>query len=609
MKRREFIAGSAALTATMALTGVDQAQAAPPPGRGWKNPRGAPDFGPNVFIFDPSNPAGDIQAQFDAIFQKQVQNEFGTERYAFLLMPGDYALKASVGYYTTVAGLGELPGDVRVAGGIEAWAREEAPGWIKSTSVFWRSLENVSMSNPDNGQNVWAVSQAAPIRRVDYKTGLAVWDITKWWADPWASGGFSADCRVKGVVEQGGQQQWYVRDSDIGGWSRANWSMVFSGTPGGLPPSPQNPPVVNLPTTPVSREKPILHVDKRGKFKVFVPALRRNASGISWANGLPNGKSIPIEDFHIAKPEDGVEAINKALVRGKHLILTPGIYEVAEPIRVRRRNTVIYGLGMATIVPVNGTEGMVVEESTGVLVSGITFEAPERKSPCLMTVGRKGWKADRENPNTLHDIYFRIGGSSHIGRAETALIVNSDHTILDNIWSWRADHAKDAATKLATIGWTLNTANTGLIVNGDDVIATGLFVEHYQKYEVIWNGERGRTIFFQNEKPYDPPDQASYMNGRLKGYASYKVADHVRDHEAWGLGCYSVFFKPGTTESNPDVRATHAYEVPKRPGVRIHNASTVRIAGGGFDHVINEFGPSTDNVQYAPVTVPEYPPS
>jgi len=44
----------------------------------------------------------------------------------------------------------------------------------------------------------------------------------------------------------------------------------------------------------------------------------------------------------------------------------------------------------------------------------------------------------------------------------------------------------------AGVGWTRNTADTGLEVTGDNVTATGLFVEHYQKNEVIWSGQ-GRT--------------------------------------------------------------------------------------------------------------------
>lgn len=34
----------------------------------------------------------------------------------------------------------------------------------------------------------------------------------------------------------------------------------------------------------------------------------------------------------------------------------------------------------------------------------------------------------------------------------------------------------------------MNTADTGVVVYGDDVTAYGLVVENYQKYEVIWIG-------------------------------------------------------------------------------------------------------------------------
>ena len=130
----------------------------------------------------------------------------------------------------------------------------------------------------------------------------------------------------------------------------------------------------------------------------------------------------------------------------------------------------------------------------------------------------------------VQDVFFRIGGAS-AGKATTSLIVNSNNAIVDDIWSWRADHG-NAAT-----GWTINTADTGLIVNGANVLATGLFVEHYQKYQVIWNGENGKTIFFQNEMPYDVPSQAAWTSGNGNGWAAYKVGDErARPTEACGPG-------------------------------------------------------------------------
>ena len=112
-----------------------------------------------------------------------------------------------------------------------------------------------------------------------------------------------------------------------------------------------------------------------------------------------------------------------------------------------------------------------------------------------------------------------------------------------------------------SVGWTVNTADTGLVVNGDHVTATGLFVEHFQKYNVIWNGNGGEVIFFQNELPYDPPTQADYEHDGVLGYAAFKVADNVQSFQGYGMGSY-IF-----TNVNPDIHVSHAFEVPNTPGV------------------------------------------
>ena len=131
-------------------------------------------------------------------------------------------------------------------------------------------------------------------------------------------------------------------------------------------------------------------------------------------------------------------------------------------------------------------------------------------------------------------MFFRIGGAT-AGKATDSLVVNSSNVILDDIWAWRADHGNG-------VGWTGNIADTGLIVNGDDVTAYGLFVEHYQKNEVIWNGQGGTDIFFQNEMPYDPPSQAAWMarsrDGRLPGVPVARTSAASR---ATGMGSYCFF--------------------------------------------------------------------
>ena len=178
-------------------------------------------------------------------------------------------------------------------------------------------------------------------------------------------------------------------------------------------------------------------------------------------------------------------------------------------------------------------------------------------------------------------MFFRIGGP-HVGKATVALEVNSDHVILDDIWAWRADHGTG-------VGWTSNTADTGVVVNGDGVLATGLFSEHFQRYDVIWNGNGGRTIMFQNEMPYDPPNQAAWQHDGVLGFAAYKVADSVTTHEAWGLGSYCFF------NVDPTIHASHAIEVPLTSGVKLHDLLSLSItAHGVIDHVVNDTGAPTD---------------
>jgi hypothetical protein len=269
---------------------------------------------------------------------------------------------------------------------------------------------------------------------------------------------------------------------------------------------------------------------------------------------------------------------------------------------VKRPDTVVLGLGLATLEAVNGVVPMTVADVKGVEISGLIFEAGPVNSPVLLRVGtqhpanqeareRSGW-SDANDPSALHDVYFRIGGA-HVGKATISLEVNADNVILDNIWAWRADHGNG-------VGWTINTADTGVVVNGDNVIATGLFAEHYQKYEVIWNGENGKTIMFQNEMPYDPPDQAAWRQDGL-GYAAYKVADSVKTHEGWGLGSYCFF------NVDPSIHASRAFEVPDTSGVRLHDILTLSITNHGtIDHVVNDVGdPTSPNTTTS--TVVEYP--
>ena len=553
-----------------------------------------PDLGPNVVVFDPSMSTSQIQTTVDAIATQQVDNEMGSQRYALLFKPGTYGTAANplivqVGYYTDVAGLGASPTDVVINGHVDVYNRCLTPDNCIALNNFWRSVSNLTinvagLAGCRASGDFWAVSQAAPMRRVNITGGnLTLMDYCT--AGPqYASGGFIADSKT-GFIINGSQQQFLVRDSNIGGWSNGVWNQVFSGVVGAPPQSFSNtpynpPPYTTLAASPVTRENPFLYVDSSGQYNVFAPALRRNSSDTTWGSGPAAGSSIPINQFFVAKPTDDANAINNALARGQNLIFTPGIYHLDRSIDVKRADTVVLGLGFPTLVPDKGVTAMTIADVKGVKLAGLMFDAGSVNSPVLLQVGKpNSHKSDPNDPTSLQDVFFRIGGAA-AGRATTSLVVNSDNVILDDIWAWRADHGNG-------VGWTVNTADTGVVVNGDDVTAYGLFVEHYQEYEVIWNGERGRTIMFQNEMPYDPPNQAAWTHDGVNGFAAYKVADTVENHEAWGLGSYCFF-------NVAPIHAERAFEIPST--VELHDILTVFLNGsGGIDHVVNNTGAAVNS--------------
>ena len=572
-----------------------------------------PSFGPNVYVFNPSMALSDIQATVDAIATQQVPNQFGTQRYALLFQPGTYGsatnpLNFQVGYYTSVAGLGLSPNDVVINGSIDVYNQCDSTGSCIALVNFWRSLSNltINVTNPTFGcytGEFWAVSQAAPMRRVQVNGLTTLMDYCT--APSFASGGFIADSAFSGsTVINGSQQQWITRNSSLDGWTNGVWNQVFSGVVGApaqcFPASSCGGPYTTLATSPVTREEPYLYVDSKGNYNVFVPAVQKNSVGTSWASGTTAGTSIPIGNFYIAQPSDSAAKIDLELLLGKNLILTPGIYNLAQTILVTRPDTVVLGLGFPTLIPQNGIVSMAVIPDKGVLLSGMIFDAGAKNSPVLLQMGLllccDNVAAD---PSALQDVFFRIGGATP-GRATVSLVVSSNNTILDNIWAWRADHGNG-------VGWTANTADTGVIVTGNNVTAYGLFVEHYQKYEVIWTGNGGTDIFFQNEMPYDPPSQAAWMEAPgVDGWAAFKITSNVTSFSGYALGSYS-FFNQGV-----NIFAANAFEVPGTlPGSSLNDLLTIFLStagSGGILNVVNNTGGSSTIANPdVPVTVVSYP--
>ncbi len=532
-----------------------------------------PDLGPNVLLFDPSMSSAEIQTQIDKVYAIQQHSEFGSARYALLFLPGEYHVDIPVGFYTQVLGIGATPDAVHISGNVHSDASLPRNN---ATCTFWRGVEGFSVT-PTDGTMQWAVSQAVPFRRMHILGNIVLHQ-----KGGWASGGWMSDSLIDGNVGAGPQQQWISRNSEWGSWTSANWNMVFVGIP--HPPAGEwpQPPYTKVERTPIVREKPFLEVDAKGNWSVRVPALQTNSQGITWHGGSTPGHSIPLSQFYIASPDkDTAATMNAELAEGKNLLLTPGIYDLTEPIEIKRPDTLVIGLGFATLRPTNGTAAITTGDVDGIDIAGILFDASEKISPVLVEVGPQGSHASHgKNPIFLHDVFFRVGGAG-VGSAKVNLRVNSNDTIIDHTWIWRADHGHG-------VGWTSNLSDNGLVVNGNNVTAYGLFVEHHQQFQVLWNGNHGRTYFYQSEIPYDPPDQPSYTSAPgTDGWASYKVADKVTTHEAWGLGIYSVF-------RHPNVTLTRAIEVPVTPGVRFHHMITVALDNlGEISNVIDDKGGPT----------------
>ena len=537
-------------------------------------------LGSNVYLFDPSMDMQDIQVVIDTIFGRQSarRSEFTKERYALLFKPGQYDLDVRVGYYMQIAGLGEFPDDVVIKGAVRSNSRG------KSVLVnFWRAVENMTIIPAPDTILTWGVSQAAPMRRVHIKGNMNLFDIG------YASGGFLADSKVDGTVASGPQQQWLTRNSKLGKWAGGNWNMMFVGVPDAPEEDWPEKPYTTIENTPVIREKPFLATSNKG-IVVKIPVLKMNSSGPGWVNNINDEKTLDLRKFYITNPDaDNSASINSALKKGKNLLFTPGIYSLEKPLKVTRKNTIIMGLGMPSLVPLNGNPVIEISDIDGVTVSGILLDAGEKRSEVLLQVGEHGSEKNHEaNPTFLFDVFVRVGGP-HEGSVKSAVVINSNNVIVDHIWLWRADHGNG-------VGWDKNWCANGLVVNGDDITIYGLFNEHNQEYQTLWNGDGGRVYFYQSEMPYDPPTVDAWIHDGINGYASYKVADHVKTHEAWGVGIYNVFYQAPVIVDN-------AIETPEALEDYIHH-KIIFWLNGNEDSVVKSIingkgGPVNQSVRKA----------
>jgi hypothetical protein len=543
-------------------------------------------FGPNMYFYSPTDDMAQITTEINTIGSLMEHAHYDAKRYSLNFKPGKYSDCGSfnVGFYTSVNGLGDTPDKVELN-------NIKTPPHLtnnNATQTFWRSIENFKVIDKGDGNLVWGVSQAAPIRRV-HSERSAQYD----WNGGWASGGFTSDCYFEKSMGSYSQQQWYTRNSHLekgsSGFTKGNWNTCYQGvtfgasvylndhsdnwqgTSGG-----NN--ISRVELTPVVREKPFLFIDSDGKYKVFRPGLHYDSKGVTWTTSNRGWGTVhDLEtEFYVVKPGATAAEMNASLAAGKHLFITPGIYEMSEPLHITKANTIVLGTGYATLVPSStNTETLIlIDDVEGVTVASLLFEC-RYSTKSLMQAGPEGASGVHcANPTLLSDLFFRVGGYySQAVHTDVALVINSSDVIGDHFWIWRADHGSG-------VGWTTNTSPNGLIVNGDFVTIYGLFNEHFNDNGTVWNGEKGRTYFYQNEAPYDPP-AGEYT------WVQYKVSDHVKWHEANMLGMYSVF--------KQNVFAKNSMEVPNSKGVRVHHICNVDLGNGGFRYILNGQVASTAN--------------
>src|SRR5580700_5642798 len=511
-------------------------------GSGGTPPPTGGSLGSNVIVFTPSESEATIQSQLNSLGSQQNPNQFGTQRYELLFEPGTYGTSASpldfqVGYYEAVAGLGQNPSQTVINGTIDSY--NQCPGGVQTncnaTDNFWRSVSNLTINVAGltgcfAGDEVWASSQDSPLRRVDINGKLTLMDFCDGSPD-YASGGYIGDSDLNGAVTNGSQQQYFTQNTTIGSWSNAVWNQVFCGDPGAPAQSfsadsgdsggPNS--YTTLASCPVSEQEPYLYQDSSGNYNVFVPSVQSNTSGPTWtASSNTPGTSLSVNNtFYVVNSASTITQINAALAAGDNLLFTPGVYSYGSTINVVDPNTKIIGLGFATLIPTSGNVTMNVADVPGVNISGLIFDAGPVNSPALLQIGAAGSTANNaSNPVSVDDVSFRIGGAE-AGSATTSFIDDSNNSIIDDVWAWRADHGTG-------VGWTANTATSGLIVNANNVSAYGLAVEHYQGYEVEWNGQNGEILFFQNENPYDVPSQPAWMSSSTQdGYPALYLPSSV----------------------------------------------------------------------------------
>lgn len=150
---------------------------------------------------------------------------------------------------------------------------------------------------------------------------------------------------------------------------------------------------------------------------------------------------------------------------------------------------------MATLIASSGNAIIEVGDVDGVRVAGLILNAGERHSENLLKWGSGNFHGSSDQPGVISDVFGRVGGANNSEYSQVStqrmIQINTNDIIIDHTWLWRADH--DLGGRVYD---SRNFVENGLQVNGDNVKAYGLFVEHTLGDLVAWNGNNGETYFY-----------------------------------------------------------------------------------------------------------------
>ncbi|KAJ1452337.1 hypothetical protein M885DRAFT_527207 [Pelagophyceae sp. CCMP2097] len=469
----------------------------------------------SVRVFEPHD--GPNIARVVARFADR--DEDSPERSALLFKPGLYEdADVGVGCYTEVLGLGEQADDVAFVG-------ERTLHALDSCDGHWRSAANLRVA----GDLHWRAGDSASLRRV--RVG----------GDWVGASGFAADVIVDGAATADARQsQWFARNSRFNATLGGRVQVCLVGCVGGEAhsiPQRMGRAVLRVEAAPLVAAKPYLTLGADGLYTLQIPDVVANATDAFL--GPQKGRAVPLNDVFVAKPSDARDGtLHAKLAAGLHVILTPGVYELDDPLDLDHRGQTLLGLGFATVVaPPDGAPALRVSAKTpGVRVAGVIFEAhavAPRGRTTLVEWGDEGATdaGDANDPGVLSDVSARLRHAT--SSLATVVRIHASKGIGDNLRILRCDALQGGAQATEAT----NVAHVGLEVLGADVTLYHVAVEHLLSDQVRWTGEGGSLFSASLTLPRDAT-QARYAS---HGFSGLVVAAPVRRHASIGVVVRAAF--------------------------------------------------------------------